>query len=57
MPRKRKKPRPPRNRVKLPLIQCAHPAPAGEELTPQRVAELLLGADEPSSVVGAYLVE
>lgn len=31
-----------RKRVKLPLIQCAHPAPAGEELTPERAAEVLI---------------
>lgn len=31
-----------RKRVKLPLIQCAHPAPPGEEMTPERVAEVLL---------------
>lgn len=31
-----------RKRVKLPLVKCAHPAAAGEELTPERVAEVLL---------------
>jgi len=31
-----------RKRVKLPLIKCAHPAPPGEEMTPERVAEVLL---------------
>jgi hypothetical protein len=30
------------HRVKLPLIHTAHPAPPGEELTPERVAEILL---------------
>ena len=31
-----------RNRVKLPLVRCAHEARPGEEMTPQRVAQLLL---------------
>lgn len=31
-----------RERVRLPLIQSAHPARAGEEMTPDRVAEVLL---------------
>ena len=31
-----------RTRVKLPLIECARPALPGEEVTPARVAELLL---------------
>jgi plasmid stability protein len=31
----------PARRVRLPMVQCAHPARAGEELTPARVAELL----------------
>jgi len=31
-----------RNRVKLPLVQGAHDARPGEELTPERVAEILL---------------
>ncbi len=31
-----------RNRVKLPLVQCAHEAPPGEEMTPERVARFLL---------------
>jgi predicted nucleic acid-binding protein len=30
------------NRVKLPLIQCAHEARSGEEMTPERVAKVLL---------------
>lgn len=30
-----------RNRVGFPLVQCAHPAKPGEELTPERVAEIL----------------
>lgn len=31
-----------RRRVRLPLVQCAHEAGPGEELTPERAAELLL---------------
>jgi plasmid stability protein len=34
-----------RNRVKLPLIHSSHPAKPGEELTPERVAEILLEDD------------
>lgn len=30
-----------RQRVKLPIIQCRHAAAPGQELTPERVAELL----------------
>ena len=29
-------------RVELPLIECAHEARPGEEMTPERVAEVLL---------------
>ena len=29
-------------RLKLPLIECAHGAQPGEEMTPERVAEVLL---------------
>lgn len=32
-------------RVQLPLVSCAHEARAGSELTPERVAELLLGEE------------
>jgi hypothetical protein len=35
-------PTPPSGRVRLPLIQCAHPARRGEEMTPDRVAQILL---------------
>ena len=35
-------------RIKLPLIECAHEARAGEEMTPDRVAEALL--DEEAGV-------
>ena len=31
-----------RQRVRLPLVQCAHAARPGEEMTPERVAELLI---------------
>ena len=31
-----------RERVRLPLVHCAHQARAGEEMTPDRVAEILL---------------
>jgi hypothetical protein len=34
-----------RRKVRLPLVLCAHPAFPGDELTPDRVAELLV-ADE-----------
>ena len=35
-------PRTLRNRVNLPLVRCAHEVPPGEEMTPERVAQLLL---------------
>jgi plasmid stability protein len=31
-----------RNRLKLPLVECAHEARPDEEMTPERVAEVLL---------------
>ncbi len=31
-----------RKRVKLPLVECAHEARPGQELTPERVAEVLI---------------
>ena len=31
-----------RRRIKLPLVECAHEALPGEEMTPERVAEALL---------------
>jgi hypothetical protein len=31
-----------RHRVKFPLIQTAHPAPPGEELTPEVIAQILI---------------
>ena len=36
-----------RQRVKLPLVDCAHPARPEEEVTPERAAELL--ADQEAS--------
>lgn len=38
-----------RRRVKLPLVECAHEARPGEEMTPDRVAEVLL--EEEAGVV------
>ncbi len=35
-------------RVKLPLVECAHEARAGEEMTPEQVANALL-AEEAAS--------
>jgi hypothetical protein len=32
-------------RVELPLVRCAHPARPDEEMTPERVAAVLLQAD------------
>jgi plasmid stability protein len=37
-----------RRRIKLPLVECAHEARPGEEMTPERVAEALL--DEEAGV-------
>lgn len=34
-----------RHRVKLPLIYGAHAAPPGEELTPERVSDILLAQE------------
>jgi hypothetical protein len=31
-----------RRRTKLPLVECAHEARPGEEMTPDRVADVLL---------------
>ena len=39
---KRVAPAPQRKRPKLPLIECAHEARPGEEMTPDRVAAVLL---------------
>lgn len=32
-------------RVQLPLVECAHPAGSSEELTPQRLAQLIAEDD------------
>ena len=34
-----------RNQVKLPLVTCAHEASLDEEITPERVANLLMAED------------
>lgn len=34
-----------RPRMRLPLVECAHEAPSGEEVTPERVAEVLVAQD------------
>jgi hypothetical protein len=41
-PQKLGVPAPARKRLKLPLTECAHEARPGEEMTPGRVAEVLL---------------
>ena len=42
-----------RNRVQFPLVECAHPAKPGDELTPERVADNL--ADGEVSDLGVVL--
>jgi len=37
-------------RVKLPLVQCAHPARPDEEMTPERVAAILLEQETEASL-------
>jgi plasmid stability protein len=34
-----------RSRVSLPLVECAHGASPGEEVTPERAAEILLAQE------------
>ena len=34
-----------RRRVRLPLVRCAHEAQPGEEMTPERVARVLLAEE------------
>ena len=46
-------PAPSRQRIKLPLVDCAHEARPGDEMTPERVAEVLL--DEEAGVRRAAL--
>jgi plasmid stability protein len=38
-----------RKRVQLPLIECAHDARPGQEMTPKRVAEVLAHEDAVST--------
>jgi plasmid stability protein len=38
-------PRNQQRRVKLPLVRCARRARAGQEITPERAAEILLGEE------------
>ena len=38
-----------RRRVRLPLVRCAHRAKPGEEISPERAAELLLAEDSGAS--------
>ena len=37
-----------RRRLKLPLVECAHEARPGDEMTPERVAEVLLDEEAGS---------
>jgi hypothetical protein len=45
LPEQRQAPDVIRNRVKLPLIHSTHPAPPGEELTPERIHQILEDED------------
>jgi hypothetical protein len=38
-----------RKRVKLPLVRCAHEARPGNEMTPERIAEVLLEDEADAS--------
>jgi plasmid stability protein len=38
-----------RRRVELPLVRCAHPAAPDEEMTPERVADVLAGEEAESA--------
>jgi len=38
-----------RSRVTLPIVECAHEAAPGEEMTPERVAEILLAEEAGAS--------
>lgn len=42
-----------RERVQLPLVQCAREAPPDEEMTPDRVAEVLLEEERQRASAGA----
>ncbi|HWN43484.1 MAG TPA: hypothetical protein VNW71_14745 [Thermoanaerobaculia bacterium] len=37
-----------RRRLKLPLVECAHEARPGDEMAPERVAEVLLDEEAES---------
>ncbi len=39
-------------RVQLPLVHCAHGAIPGEEMTPERVAEVLLADEARTDTLG-----
>ena len=41
-----------RTRVRLPLVECAHAARPGDEMTPARVAEVLLEQEARESSEG-----
>lgn len=47
------RPTPAKRRVSLPLVKCAHPAQYGQELTPERVARILI--DEEAGATGGSL--
>ena len=38
-----------RRRLRLPLVECAHEARPGEEVTPQRAADILLAEEAQSA--------
>jgi plasmid stability protein len=44
-------------RLKLPLVECAHEARPGEEMVPERVAEVLLEEEAGTPMVRQDLVE
>lgn len=39
-----------RNRVRLPLVRCVHPASEEDQLTPDRVAQILVEEDVRAAV-------
>lgn len=39
-----------RERVRLPLVRCAHPAAPSDELTPDRVAQILIDEEAHRAV-------
>ena len=41
-----------RNHVQFPLVECAHPAKPGDELTPERVADILADGEVSDLGVG-----